>query len=30
MTDESREMIEALVKKTLTRHKIVFERLDEL
>ncbi len=30
MTDESREIIEELVKKTLTRHKIVFERLDEL
>ena len=30
MTDEKREIIQELVKKTLTQHKIVFERLDEL
>ena len=30
MTDEKREEIVAIVKKTLIQNKIVFERLDEL
>ena len=30
MTDENRVLLKELVKKTLTHHKIVFERLDEL
>ena len=30
MTDEKMEEVEEIVKKTLARHRIVFERLDEL